>query len=129
MDYGRLQLFRTLRPAGSGRNHTYRVACRASHLAVHVMCRDRQAPAELFGGRTGDRVDTFQSVTWRRSTDGSPVLADACAWFVGRIERHVRGGDHEGFLLSPTEQSPPVEGVPALLRYSDVKDLEPGHPA
>ncbi|KOY54930.1 flavin reductase family protein [Streptomyces sp. XY332] len=110
-------------------NHTYRVARRASHLTVHVMRRDQQALAELFGGETGDRVDKFRSVAWQRSTDGSPVLTDACAWFVGRIERHVEGGDHMGFLLAPTEQSPPVEGVPVLLRYRDVKDLEPGHPA
>lgn len=57
------------------------------------------------------------------------MLAEACAWFVGRIEERVPGGDHVGFLLAPTEQSPPVQGAPALLRFSDVKDFEPGHPA
>ncbi|WP_327280461.1 flavin reductase family protein [Streptomyces sp. NBC_01205] len=113
----------------SALNHTYGVARRASHLAVHVLRRDQQDVAALFGGETGDRVDKFEQVAWRRSTDGSPVLDEACAWFVGRIERTVRGGDHLGFLLTPTEQSPPVEGDPALLSYRDVKDLEPGHPA
>ncbi|MET9887777.1 flavin reductase family protein [Streptomyces sp. NPDC006430] len=110
-------------------NHTFDVARSASHLAVHVLGRDQRALAELFGGETGERVDKFAQVAWRHSSDGSPVLTGACAWFVGGIEGQVQGGDHVGFLLAPTEQSPPLDCRPALLRYSDVKDLEPGHPA
>ncbi|UQW99510.1 flavin reductase family protein [Streptomyces sp. RerS4] len=110
-------------------NHTYRVARGASHLAVHVLDRDRRSVAELFGGETGDEVDKFARIDWRPSADGSPLLADARAWFVGRIETRIDGGDHEGFLLAPTEVSPPPRTAPALLRYSDVKRIDPGHPA
>ncbi|MFJ6050351.1 flavin reductase family protein [Streptomyces sp. NPDC092307] len=113
----------------SVRNHTYRVARGATHLAVHVLDRDRCGPAELFGGETGDEVDKFAQVDWRASADGSPVLTGARAWFVGRIETRIDGGDHVGFLLSPTEVSPPVRTAPALLRYDDVKDIDPGKPA
>ncbi|PWK64832.1 flavin reductase like protein [Streptomyces sp. CG 926] len=113
----------------SVRNHTYRVARGASHLAVHVLDRDRCGPAELFGGETGDEVDKFAQVDWRPSADGSPLLTGARAWFVGRIETRIDGGDHVGFLLSPTEVSPPVRTAPALLRYDDVKDIDPGKPA
>ncbi|MGW0363756.1 flavin reductase family protein [Streptomyces sp. NPDC002990] len=110
-------------------NHTYRVARGASHLAVHLLGRDQRALAELFGGETGDRVDKLSQVAWRPSQDGSPVLADARAWFVGRIEGRIEGGDHVGFLLAPVEESPPTGSTPALLRYSDVEDVSPGHPA
>ncbi|MEU6890185.1 flavin reductase family protein [Streptomyces sp. NPDC046557] len=110
-------------------NHTYAVARRATHLTVHLLRRGQRELAKWFGGETGDRVDKFERVAWHESDDGSPVLTDACVWFVGRIEERVEGGDHVGFLLTPTEQSPPVTGTPALLRLSDVKDLEPGHPA
>ncbi|MFF4317753.1 flavin reductase family protein [Streptomyces sp. NPDC001568] len=110
-------------------NHTYRVARGASHLAVHVLDHDQRSLAELFAGETGDAVDKFARVDWRPSADGSPLLAGACGWFVGRIESRHDGGDHVGFLLSPTEVSAPAPTAPALLRHGDVKDIDPGHPA
>ncbi|MFJ3965024.1 flavin reductase family protein [Streptomyces sp. NPDC090036] len=113
----------------SVRNHTFRVARGASHLAVHVLDRGGQPLAELFGGETGDEVDKFAQVDWRPSADGSPLLSGARAWFVGRIETRTDGGDHVGFLLAPTEVCPPVRPAPVLLRYDDVKDIAPGHPA
>ncbi|MFE2875313.1 flavin reductase family protein [Streptomyces roseus] len=110
-------------------NHTYRVARAASHLAVHALDHGEGPLAELFGGETGDRVDKFARADWRPSADGSPLLAGARAWFVGRIETRVDAGDHVGFVLAPTEVCPPVRPAPALLRYRDVKEIDPGHPA
>lgn len=110
-------------------NHTFRVARTASHLAVHVLGRDQRALAELFGGETGDRTDKFARAAWTPGADGSPVLTGVPAWFVGRIERRIDGGDHMGFLLAPGEVSPPLPDPPALLRYGDVRAIAPGHPA
>ncbi|MEV7418599.1 flavin reductase family protein [Streptomyces sp. NPDC089919] len=109
-------------------NHTYRVARRAGHLAVHVLGEGQRELAERFGGRTGDRVDKFADLDWRPAADGSPLLAGAPAWFVGRITDRVDGGDHVGFLLAPTEVGPPRDPAPALLHYDAVKDIDPGHP-
>ncbi|MFD3539172.1 flavin reductase family protein [Streptomyces sp. NPDC058662] len=111
-------------------NRTYRVACEARYLTVHMLRRDQRALAELFGGRTGDDVDKFAGLDWRPGLGGAPVLAEAGSWFTGRVEGVVAGGDHVGFLLSPAEQSPPGGGAATpALRYSDVRDLEAGHPA
>ncbi|MCX4545323.1 flavin reductase family protein [Streptomyces sp. NBC_01565] len=110
-------------------NHTFGVAAGATHLAVHVLDHGQLALAELFGGETGDQVDKFARVDWRPSADGSPLLAGARAWFVGRIETRVDGGDHVGFVLEPTEVSPPVPSAHALLRLSDATQIAPGHPA
>ncbi|MET9962460.1 flavin reductase family protein [Streptomyces sp. NPDC006326] len=110
-------------------NHTFGVARRASYLTVHLLRSDQLALAELFGGETGDRVDKFDRVAWRPGAEGSPVLTDACAWFTGRVESCLEGGDHVGFLLSPTEESAPLPERPELLRFRDVRHLEPGHPA
>ncbi|MFD0265788.1 flavin reductase family protein [Streptomyces sp. NPDC127106] len=111
-------------------NHTHAVARGARHLTVHLLHRDQRALAELFGCRTGNSVDKFARTGWRPGHDGSPVLSDAADWFTGRIVGVLPGGDHEGFLLSPVEESPPAPGpVAPPLRYADVRDLEPGHPA
>ncbi|MFE3991208.1 flavin reductase family protein [Streptomyces goshikiensis] len=113
-------------------NHTLRVAREASFLAVHVLGGDQRELAELFGTECGARVDKFARVPWRPSADGAPVLSEARAWFVGRIERRMEGtGDHMGFLLAPVEQSPDRDAGPAprLLALRDVEGLTPGHPA
>ncbi|MFF4324957.1 flavin reductase family protein [Streptomyces sp. NPDC001591] len=112
----------------SVQNHTYSVARRARYLTVHVLRRDQEALARLFGGETGDRTDKFAGIAWWPGREGSPVLAGAAAWFTGRVEAVVAGGDHEGFLLAPVEDAPPEPG-PGPLRFGDVRDIEAGHPA
>ncbi|MEV6651894.1 flavin reductase family protein [Streptomyces sp. NPDC051219] len=115
-------------------NHTFGVARRAGFLAVHLLGRDQDGLVALFGGLTGDHVDKFAEVRWRPGEGGAPVLEDARAWFVGRVEDHADWGDHVGFLLSPVEVGPAGEEAAAqprgaLLSLSDVVGLTPGHPA
>lgn len=110
-------------------NRTYRVARCASHLGVHALRGDQTELAELFGGESGDDTDKFGQIAWTAKRGGVPVLAGACVWFVGRIEERVDAGDHVGFLLAPVEVGPHGPVRPRLLRFGDVADLSPGHPA
>src|SRR4051794_35206199 len=48
----------------SKKNHTYRVALGASHLAVHLLPREQRAIARLFGSETGDRTNKFDRCAW-----------------------------------------------------------------
>ncbi|MEW1923083.1 flavin reductase family protein [Streptomyces sp. NPDC088360] len=109
-------------------NHTYQVANRASFLGVHLLRRDQHQLARLFGGECGDRVDKFARVQWQPSKDGVPILTEACAWWVGRVERKADWGDHMGFHLTPVESGADSTPHAPLLRLSDVTDLTPGHP-
>ncbi|WP_405981960.1 flavin reductase family protein [Streptomyces sp. NBC_00158] len=114
----------------SAANHTYRVARGAEYLTVHLLHQEDRALAELFGGETGDRVDKFAAVGWRPGESETPILEQLSTWFTGRIEGRIEGGDHVGFLLAPAAVCPPGEGPPPpLLRYRELRDLEPGHPA
>ncbi|MFJ7954705.1 flavin reductase family protein [Streptomyces sp. NPDC096319] len=111
-------------------NRTYRIARASEHLTVHLLSQKDRALAELFGGETTDQVDKFARVAWSAGRAGSPVLDEVSTWFTGRIEGRIEGGDHVGFLLTPEEVCPPLQGPrPALLRYRDMQDLDPGHPA
>ena len=74
-------------------NHTYRVALRASAMAVHLLAADDEATATLFGSETGDEIDKFARCPWSE-VDGVPVLDDALAWIVCRDVRLVEAGDH-----------------------------------
>ncbi len=111
----------------SDKNHTTRVASRADSLAVHFLPAGALALAELFGSETGDEVDKFSRCRWHPGPDGVPLLDDCGRWFVGRILERRTVGDHVGFVLDPVAAGD--EGSGALLTFSDVKHLEPGHNA
>ncbi|MET7344009.1 flavin reductase family protein [Streptomyces sp. NPDC087866] len=109
-------------------NRTCRVAARADHLAVHLLRRDQRALARLFGGETGDRTDKFAQVAWHPGPGGVPVLDEAPAWFVGRVEQRVDGGDHVGFLLAPQEARHPADKGFPFLSITGAIDIPSGHP-
>ncbi|MFJ5264782.1 flavin reductase family protein [Streptomyces sp. NPDC088387] len=110
-------------------NRTYRVAERAERLAVHVLRRDQDGLARLFGGETGDRVDKFTEVLWHPGPGGSLILDEAPAWFVGRVEDRVDGGDHVGFLLAPEATGSSAGERATLLTLTGTRGITPGHPA
>ena len=112
----------------SKRNHTFRVAERATHLAVHVIERPHSELARLFGGETGDEVDKFARCAWHSGPHGLPILDDAAGWFIGAVLSRYDVGDHVGLLLEPGAGSAPGK-FEQLVTFSDVRDLDPGHQA
>ncbi|MGW8885873.1 flavin reductase family protein [Streptomyces sp. NPDC055749] len=111
----------------SNANRTYRVAARADRLAVHLLRHDQVHLARLFGGETGDSTDKFARTAWHPGPGGAPVLDEAPAWFVGRVENRLDGGDHVGYLLAPeAAQHPACNGL-RLLSLADGRGITPGH--
>lgn len=109
-------------------NHTYRVAQRASHLAVHALSSERNRKlAELFGGESGDEVDKFARCSWSEGPGGVPLLDGVAGWFAGSIAgTFPPTGDHAGFLVEPIAAWVD-DGVRPDLGYQSVKHVEPGH--
>jgi len=109
-------------------NHTYRVAQEASVLAVHLLRREDEALAALFGAETGDEVDKFGRCSWSTGPEGVPVLDDVVAWFVGRVVERVDLGDHVGHVLEPLPDAG-TGRAGAYYTFRQGRRLEPGHPA
>ena len=107
-------------------NHTFAVAERARHLAVHPLTRDQRGIAELFGSTTGDEVDKFDRCAWREGPHGVPLLADCPSWVVGRIRDRRSTGDHVMHVLEPVAAEHGVRPF-RQLGFRDVLDLDPGH--
>ncbi len=108
----------------SKKNHTYRLAQRATVLAVHVVEEGHKEIADLFGGETGDEIDKFARVTWRE-LHGVPVL-DACErWFAGQVLQRIDLGDHVGFLLEPIDFE--ADEASGQLTFQQARDIEAGH--
>jgi Flavin reductase like domain len=76
----------------SEKNHTTTVAIAATHLAVHLIHANDGELAHLFGEQTGDQIDKFTRCRWSVGPHELPILDDAAAWFVGRIEKRIDFG-------------------------------------
>ncbi|MFD3513126.1 flavin reductase family protein [Streptomyces sp. NPDC058657] len=111
----------------SRENHTYRLACRARSLAVHLLPQ-RHDLAERFGGECGAEHDKFDGLDWTEGPEGTPLLSDASAWFTGRIVERFDAGDHVGFLLAPTGAQVGPDASPDVLMLRQALDVTAGHP-
>ena len=111
----------------SDKNRTYRLARNAPALAVHLVPKEAEALAELFGGETGDEVDKFQRCAWRPGPGGVPLLDDCRNRFVGSVLERLPCGDHVAFLLEPTHAEAAPEG--GQFEFHRAKRIEPGHEA
>lgn len=109
-------------------NHTYRLALRATHFAVHYLTTRDLELAELFGTRSGDDIDKFERTPVTVKAGGVPVL-DACAsWMVAkRIALLDDGGDHVCISGEPVAARAGGDHEP--MRLSSVAHLTPGHAA
>ncbi|MDQ3756851.1 MAG: flavin reductase family protein [Actinomycetota bacterium] len=111
-------------------NHTYRVAKDAPVLCVHLLRKDDEATAELFGSETGDEIDKFARCAWSPGPHGAPVLDGALAWFAGRVLDRVDLGDHVGYVLEPLPGEGDARQEPGdFYSFRQGRRLEPGHPA
>jgi flavin reductase (DIM6/NTAB) family NADH-FMN oxidoreductase RutF len=107
-------------------NHTYRVALRSTHLAVHFLTQDDLGVAEHFGTQSGEDVDKFEGVAFSEGPDGVPLLED-CPHrvLVRRVALLDEGGDH--VCLTGQNLEAHTNGRFTPLRLSQVTHLEPGH--
>ena len=112
----------------SDKNFTCRVVQDADRLAVHELDNTDRDLASLFGEQTGDDVDKFAQCRWHEGPDGVPILDDASAWFSGPILSRDRVGDHVAHLIE-VDAAEVLKPEGALLKFSSVRDFEPGHEA
>jgi flavin reductase (DIM6/NTAB) family NADH-FMN oxidoreductase RutF len=109
-------------------NRTYRIAVRATSLAVHFLTSADHDLAAHFGGLTGDEVDKFADLAVGLTEEGVPLLT-ACPHRVllRRTSLMDEGGDHVCFVGEPVDAVSSGPFVP--LRLSAVSDVHPGHAA
>ena len=107
-------------------NRTYRLACEADTLVVHMLPSHAQELAELFGGETGDDTDKFERAACRDGPDEVPLLDGCQTWFAGRILDRRPLGDHIGHLLEPFDGSDEGDD---WLGFTRSKAIDPGHEA
>ncbi|MCU4299039.1 flavin reductase [Brevibacterium permense] len=109
-------------------NHTYRVALRSDHFAVHFPTTADSELARFFGSRSGSETDKFAGLDLTVTEDGVPLLtALPNRLIVERITMLDDGGDH--VCLTARVDSVEIAGGFTALRPSQLGDLTPGHNA
>lgn len=109
-------------------NHTYRVALRASHFAVHFLTDADLSVAEHFGTISGEDADKFAGLDLEPEEHGVPLLS-ACRnrLLLERIAVLDDGGDH--VCLTARVLAVSIAGEFEPLRLSSAAHLDPGHGA
>lgn len=107
-------------------NHTYSVARRSHHLAVHLLGEQQIELASLFGERTGDTVSKFDRCRWHPGRSGVPILSDCAAWIEGQIMDRFDVGDHEAISIQPLGGG--SGRTERVLTSQRLPSLSPGHP-
>lgn len=107
-------------------NHTYRVALRAGHFAVHFLTAADLALAERFGTQSGEDTDKFAGLEVSVDEYGVPLL-DACEHRITleRIAVLDDGADHVCVTTRVLDAATAGRFTP--LRVSDAAHLDAGH--
>lgn len=113
--------------AVSTNNHTFATLSWAETLAVHIPSADQRQLASLFGETCGKERDKFEQVAWHPWHDGTPILEECPAWFVGPIVDRTALGDHVGEVLEPVDAV--YRGCFTRLASSAVRGFTAAHPS
>jgi len=107
-------------------NHTYRVALRAKHFAVHFLTAADLPIAQRFGTLSGEDTDKFAGLDVDVDEHGVPLLT-ACPNRISleRIAMLDDGSDH--VCLTTRVSSAETDGAFEPLRVSNAAHLTPGH--
>jgi flavin reductase (DIM6/NTAB) family NADH-FMN oxidoreductase RutF len=107
-------------------NHTYRVALKSTHLAIHFLTSADLWLAERFGTLTGDSTDKFAGLPVRSGPGRVPLLEQCSHWFAARRGTLLDdGGDHVCMVTEPVAVHTGGRFEP--LRLSCAAHLVPGH--
>lgn len=108
-------------------NHTYEVARRAEHFAVHLLRSDQVAVARNFGTRCGATVDKFADIGWSPGPGGLPLLDECPDRLVG-TRRSLTDAvtNHACLVLDAVEVTVGSDPFDPLC-LSQVVDLEAAH--
>lgn len=69
----------------------FAIMAETGHFAVNVLAGDQITVCRRFASPESHK---FDSMRWRRSPLGSPILADAVAWIDCRLDKVHEAGDH-----------------------------------
>lgn len=73
------------------RSRKFATIAQAGHFAVNVLAGDQVTVCRRFASPEPHK---FESLQWRSSLLGSPILSDAVAWIDCRLDRVYEAGDH-----------------------------------
>ncbi|MBI1750139.1 MAG: flavin reductase [Acidobacteria bacterium] len=103
--------------AGIRRDSALHKAIKMSHaFAVHIVGRGQKKLATTFFKPAVQDGDTLSGYRFEAGKTGSPVLADAAAWFECRVVDEVKRGDHTVFVAEVVAAGVRREEEPLTVR-------------
>ncbi len=102
-------------------SRSYRAFQESPHFAINILGNDQMSVSQTFASSSDDK---FSAVPWRQGRTGSPIIADAIAYFDCICEARHDGGDHT-ILIGRVVDFGLFEGEPLVFsrgRYAVAVD-------
>ncbi len=88
-------------------------------FAVNILSDEQEFLAERFAARAPIVNARFDGVPYHTAISGSPILAEALAWYDCRVEMMQTGGDHTIFIGRVEALGHGAEGKQPLLYFAN----------
>jgi flavin reductase (DIM6/NTAB) family NADH-FMN oxidoreductase RutF len=93
----------------------------SGRFSVNVLSSGQSALAAHFGQPS--TIDKLNSVAWRASTNGMPLLDDAMAWFECRVEGELPAGDH-CIITGRVTDGEQIQSFLQPMNYRETGDMD-----
>lgn len=102
---------------------TWPLIQKSGNFTVSVLGAEQEHVVRAFGGKQATK---FETVAWKNSVDGNPVVDGAIAWIDCHIDNVVEAGDH--FIVLGAVQQMDVQGneLPLLFFQGGFGKFTPG---
>jgi flavin reductase (DIM6/NTAB) family NADH-FMN oxidoreductase RutF len=98
------------------RHYTHALIEASGAFAMHLIDETQLNLVWRFGLQSGRDVDKLAGLEFRTGATGSPLLAEALAWFDCRVEARMDSGDRTVYLAAVVDGRPQRTDPPLLNR-------------
>ncbi len=100
--------------------YTYGLIKESGYYCLNLLSDAQKDLADLFGFKSGRKVDKFKGVSYRNALKGSPVLEEAMAYVECEVKDILTTGDHDLFVgeVVDCDVFKPDE-TPMIFRWED----------
>ena len=100
--------------------YTHGLIKESGYFCLNLLSEDQKKLADLFGFKSGRKVNKFKGLDIMNALKGSPVLKDAVAYVECEVKDVVTAGDHDLFIGEVVDAAElRKDAKPMIFRWED----------
>ncbi len=100
--------------------YTHGLIKESGYFCLNLLSKDQMELANLFGFKSGRKVDKFKGLKYTNALKGSPVLEDVIAYVECEVKDIVTAGDHDLFIGEVVDAAElKKDAEPMIFKWDD----------